>query len=197
MYRSDVKYIAVGASLWIDPEPARADTQTALAALRESLGDAIEPVLAGPWVFVDRVTVNGRPHVAGAYCRLRAPDGYELDVHHGDVRLVDPHGVRSPPAPRLRVVSSAPEQSSGPPAVEPPRCDDRRPSWRDNRKVGAVYVEAEPGGTARVSLVAVQPEGGSRCEANVSGLAPHEVEAVAGMLAARLAGRVVAPAKEA
>ena len=189
----DFYNLRAGDLVWLASKPERPATAEAFAELREFFGaETIDPILAGSWAFVERVSATGRAHPAGASARLRGPGDYELVVHRDDLRT-GPAQTR----PALRVVSPEAPQPSAPPAVEPPRCDDRpRPgSWKLNRKIGAVYVEAEPGGTARVSLVAAQGDGTSRCEAEMRGLAPGEVERTAAMFAARLAGRV-APATE-
>lgn len=133
--------------------------------------------------------------------RLRSADGYELLVHREDLvddadqiarrRAALEREASSPPEanerPRLRVVPDACTQ----PHDEPPRCEPRprRAPWADNRKVGAVYVEGEPGGTTRVSLVITGDDGVARQATNMSGLRPDQVEEAVGLVGRQLAER--------
>lgn len=206
--------LAPGATVWIDPDPTHASTRATAEALRESFGDAAVVVLDQAWSLVERCGAAGSPCAHGMTARLRSADGYELLVHRSDLvaepaatfrqrraamralRETEDAARASRVRARLQLVapSSAFNTST---TVEPPRCEGpRRAAWKDNRKIGAVYVDAEPGGTVRVSLVVAQPDGTSRCEAESRGLEPVEVERAIATFAGRLARRVAAPVTE-
>ena len=77
----DFYNLRAGDLVWLAPKPEHPATTEAFADLREFFGpETIDPILAGSWTFVERVSAAGRAHPAGASARLRGPGDYELTV---------------------------------------------------------------------------------------------------------------------
>lgn len=156
------------------PHPRTAAELEALAAL---FGDRFEAVRDAPWQFVSKTTETGREYAGGCLgVVVSTVDDVTIRVHRNDLHVPRPPVVF--PAPRtLRVVTPHPE---------PAKCDppSRKP-WADNQRVGSIYVEQEPGGTVRVSLV-MTVDGVARQVQSSTGLQPEDVAAAVEMCGRRL-----------
>ncbi len=155
------------------PHPRTAAELEALAAL---FGDRFETVRDAPWQFVSRTTEAGREFGGGCLgVVVSTVDDVTIRVHRNDL-----HVPRSPvvfPAPRaLRVVTPHPE---------PAACEPKRKPWADNQRVGSIYVEQEPGGAVRVSLV-MTVDGVAKQVQSSTGLQPEDVAPAVEMCGRRL-----------
>lgn len=184
---------AVGREVWVYPDGwnlhrYHATTQVEVDALADLLGVDLEAVMAGPWTVVARVSAAGQPCGHGAHLVVASKvRDVVLRVHRTDAHLESKAQVEAraeadrarwaarTTRPRLEVV-----EPCGPSAPEPARCDPPpRTPWADNKRVGSIYVEREPSGTYRVSLVSA--DGGEK---------PRQIQSSTGLLADELAGAI-------
>lgn len=128
---------------------------------------------AGEGVLLRFCNRNGapRPEHEALYAVV-AVDGGDPPEQQHHVRNVR---VLAPPAgaaPSPEVV-----QGATPAAVEgPPTCERSPDYWKANERAGAIYLELEPEGTYRASLVLPAADGKSKQAANARGLAADDLE---------------------
>ena len=91
--------------------------------------------------------------------------------------LAPPAGAA--PSPEL-------SQESAPVAPDVPRCEAPVDYWKANQRAGAVYLELEPEGTYRASLVLPTEDGRAKQAANARGLGVDDLEDQLGLLVRRL-----------
>lgn len=190
---------APGETLWIADAPRDKRARDEIGALRDLLGDEAEPLLRGPWTLVSRCTGKGKDGPRGEYARIVAGD-HVLVVPCGSLQEEDPAVVRArheevrrayEARQRLTLVPPPATEENTKPEPEPARCVKLpKAPWADNVKLGAVYLEREPDGGHRVSLL-LAPEDGARWKqaATLSGLTLDEVSGAVKLLSKRLAAR--------
>ena len=121
-----------------------------------------------------------RPEREALYCVVAVDGGDPLAQQHHvrNVRqLVPPPGAT--PSPEA-------VQESAPIAPDVPRCEPPVDYWRANQRAGAVYLELEPEGTYRASLVLPTEDGRAKQAASARGLGVDDLEDQLGLLVRRL-----------
>lgn len=146
-------------------------------------------------VVVRHVNRNGaeRPEAEALYVVLRADDGTERQVRRRRLTLVRSAADIVAAGRALAQRAPSPEPSCSPPQPEPTppvaRCAGPKvEAWRLNERAGAVYLEREPGGTWRCSLVLPGVDGEpGRQAASARGVASEDLEEQLASLARRAA----------
>lgn len=190
MMRFEFSSIAPGATLWVRPGDSAFHAITAAEIERLHDVPRLAEALLGPWTAGERVTATGKPckHGACSIVTSSIDDTLIMRVHRSDLYawpMPEPSAEsvaqRDVPATALRLVTP------GPSAIEPARCEPRpsRP-WAANERIGAIYVEREPVGTCRVSLVLTGADGKAKQVQSSTGLLSEDVGGAVELCARRL-----------
>lgn len=137
----------------------------------------------------ERVTGAGVPSRQGRCARVEFEPGV-VEVHlHWQLELL----VAAPPDP-TPVLAKAPTSlapqpnMASEPAPAPASCKPPRPpAWKDDQRVGAIFLNRQPNGHFQMSLVVTCPDGTSKNPLRLSDLTMEELVQELEAAGARLA----------
>lgn len=129
-----------------------------------------------PAIFRMRCNMRRKPRADGLYALIEEAVAGLRTVRYSWLERIEPVVGCAPP----------PIRQATTPVPEVARCEPAVAYWKANTKRGAIYLDAEPGGTFRAAMVLPQADGTSTQAASARGLSIDDLEDQLGLLARRL-----------